>query len=115
MRVVLSETHTLSAAILNLTKMNLAVAGSPHGVGVVDTDVLSLLDVHCRPDHHSGQQHGLNRFDEQDSVSTMQKNGWTIHSIFLVLSGLKKSFTLDVITKGQSTTISLCIGPFSAW
>ena len=58
MRVVLSETHTLSAAILNLTKMNLAVACSPHGVGVVDTDVLSLLDVHCCPDHHSGQQNG---------------------------------------------------------
>ena len=45
----------------------------------------------------------------------MQKTGWTIHSFFLVLSGLKKSFTLDVITRGQSTTIFLCIGPFSAW
>ena len=45
----------------------------------------------------------------------MQKTGWTIHSFFLVLSGLKKSFTLDMITRGQSTTIFLCIGPFSAW
>ena len=45
----------------------------------------------------------------------MQKTGWTIHSFFLVLSGLKKSFTLDVITRGQSTTIFLCIGPYSAW
>ena len=35
----------------------------------------------------------------------MQKTGWAIHSFFLVLSGLKKSFTLDVITRGQSTTI----------
>ena len=46
----------ISTAILNLTKMNLTVAGSPHGVGVVDTDVLPLLDVHCCPDHHSAQQ-----------------------------------------------------------
>ena len=52
---------------------------------------------------------------EQDPASTMQKTGWTIHSFFLVLSGLKKSFTLDMITRGQSTTIFLCIGPFSAW
>ena len=51
----------------------------------------------------------------QDPASTMQKIGWTIHSFFLVLSGLKKSFTLDMITRGQSTTIFLCIGPFSAW
>ena len=54
-------------------------------------------------------------FIEQDPVSTIQKVGWTIHSSFLVLSGLKKSFTLDLITRGQSTTIFLCIGPFSAW
>ena len=27
----------------------------------------------------------------------------------------KKSFILDMITRGQSTTIFLCIGPFSAW
>ena len=52
---------------------------------------------------------------KQDPVSTIQKTGWTIHSSFLVLSGLKKSFTLDMITRGQSTTIFLCIGPFSAW
>ena len=45
-------------------------------------------------------------------MSTMQKTGWTIHSSVLVLSGLKKSFTLDVITRGQSTTIFLCIGAF---
>ena len=45
----------------------------------------------------------------------MQKTGWTINSFFLVLSGLKKSFTLAVITRGQSTTIFLCIEPFSAW
>ena len=45
----------------------------------------------------------------------MQKTGWTIHSPFLVLFGLKKNFTLDVITRGQATTIFLCIGPFSAW
>ena len=29
----------------------------------------------------------------------MQKTGWTIHSPFLVLFGLKKNFTLDVITR----------------
>ena len=53
---------------------------------------------------------------EQDPVSSMQKTGWTIHSSFLVLSGLEKGFTLDVFTsRGQSTTISLCIGPLSAW
>ena len=51
----------------------------------------------------------------QDPVSTMQKTGWTIHSFFLVLCGLKKSFTLDKITRGHSTTIFLCFGPFSAW
>ena len=45
----------------------------------------------------------------------MQKTGWTNHFSFLVLSGLKKGFTLDVITRGQSTTIFLCIGLFSAW
>ena len=33
---------------------------------------------------------------KQDPVSTMQKTGWTIHSSFLVLSGLEKGFTLDV-------------------
>ena len=45
----------------------------------------------------------------------MQKTGWTNHSSFLVLSGLEKGFTLDLITSGQSTTIFLCIGPFLAW
>ena len=52
---------------------------------------------------------------KKNPASTMQKTGWTNHSFFLVLSGLKKSFTLDMITRGQSTTIFLCIGPFSAW
>ena len=52
---------------------------------------------------------------KQDPVYPMQKTGWTIHSPFLVLFGLKKNFTLDVITRGQATTIFLCIGPFSAW
>ena len=33
----------------------------------------------------------------------MRKTGWTNHSSFLVLSGLKEGFTLDVITRGQST------------
>ena len=48
-------------------------------------------------------------------MSTLQKAGLTNHSSFLVLSGLKMSFTLNVITRGQSTTIVLCIGPFLAW
>ena len=40
---------------------------------------------------------------------------WLDHSfLFLVLSGLKKTFTLDVFTRGQSTNIFLCIGPFLA-
>ena len=30
----------------------------------------------------------------------MEKTGWSFHSSFLVGSGLKKGFTLDVITKG---------------
>ena len=38
---------------------------------------------------------------------------WLDHSF--LFPGLKKSFTLDMITRGQSTTIFLCIGPFSAW
>ena len=50
---------------------------------------------------------------KQDPVSTMQKTGWTIHSSFLVLSVLEKGFTLDVITRGQSPTIFLCIRPLS--
>ena len=52
-----------------------------------------------------------NKRKKQDPVSTLQKTGWTIHSSFMVLSGLEKGFTLDVITRGQSTTIFLCIGP----
>ena len=46
--------------------------------------------------------------DPQDTAkrgSTMQKTGWTIHSFFLVLSGLEKGFTLDVITRGQSCVL----------
>ena len=61
---------------------------------------------------------GIENWEEQvkqDPVSTMQETGWAIHSSFLVLSGLEKGFTLNVITRGQSLTISLCIGPFSAW
>ena len=43
-------------------------------------------------------------------------NDWLDHSfLFPGLVGLKKSFTLDVITRGQSTSIFLCIGPFLAW
>ena len=53
--------------------------------------------------------------EKQYPVSTMQKTGCTNHSSFLVKSGLEKGFTLDLITRGQSTTIFLCIGPFSAW
>ena len=56
----------------------------------------------------------INAQIEQDPALTMQKTGWTIHSFFLVLSDLKKIFTLNVITRGQSTTIFLCIGPFLA-
>ena len=37
---------------------------------------------------------------KQGPVSTMQKTSWTIHSSFLVLPGLEKGFTLDVITRG---------------
>ena len=48
-------------------------------------------------------------------VFTMQRTGWTVHSSFLVLCGLRKGFTLDVISRGQATTIFLCIGPFLAW
>ena len=32
--------------------MKLSVCRAPHGVAVVDADVLSLLDVHRGPDHH---------------------------------------------------------------
>ena len=56
--------------------------------------------------------------EKQDQVSTRCKRltgpfiplSW---SCFLVLK-LEKGFTLDVITRGQSTTILLCIGPFLA-
>ena len=51
---------------------------------------------------------------KQDPVSTMKKTGWTIHSSFLVLCGLEKGFTLDPITRGQSTTLFVCVGPFLA-
>ena len=34
---------------------------------------------------------------------------------FLVWFGLERRFTVDVISRGQSTTIFLCIRPFSAW
>ena len=46
----------------------------------------------------------------------MQKAGLISHSSFLVLlPGLEKGFTLDVITREQLTTVFLSIGPFSAW
>ena len=32
--------------------MQLPVGGAPHGVAVVDADVLALLDVDGGPDHH---------------------------------------------------------------
>ena len=38
--------------ITPLTQMNLPIASSPHGVAVVDADVLPLLDVHRCTDHH---------------------------------------------------------------
>ena len=41
--------------------------------------------------------------EEQDTASTMQKTGWTIHSSFLVLPGLEKGFTLNMITRGELT------------
>jgi len=39
----------------------------------------------------------------------MQKTGWTIHSFFLVLSGLKKSFTWDMINLGGSQKKIFCV------
>ena len=49
---------------------------------------------------------------EPVQVSTMQKTGLTNYSSF----SLKKGITyMNVITMGQSTTIFLCIRPFSAW
>ena len=41
--------------------------------------------------------------------------GWTTHPSLLVLSGVEKGFTVDMITRGQSTTVFQCSGPFSAW
>ena len=38
--------------------MQLPVGGAPHGVAVVDADVLALLDVDGGPDHHSTVQYG---------------------------------------------------------
>ena len=51
---------------------------------------------------------------KQDPVFIMQKTGWTIHSSFLVWIWKRISFW-DMITRGQWTTIFLCIGPFSVW
>ena len=42
----------------------------------------------------------------------MQKTGLTINSFFLVLSGLKKSFTLDVMTRGTQQPSSCVLGHF---
>ena len=49
---------------------------------------------------------------EQDPVSTMQKTGSTIRSSFLVWCSLEKGFTLDLTTRGQSTTVSYVLGHF---
>ena len=38
---------------------------------------------------------------------------WLNHSF--LFPGLEKGFTLDVITRGRSSAIFLCIGPFLAW
>ena len=39
--------------------------------------------------------------------------GWLDHSF--LFPGVEKGFTLDVIIRGQLTTIFLCIWPFLAW
>ena len=49
----------------------------------------------------------------KDPVSTMQKTGWTNHFSILILFVLEKGFTLDVITRRQSTNILLCMAIFS--
>ena len=50
--------------------------------------------------------------EEQDPLSTMQNTGLANYFSFLVW---KKVLPMDVITLGQSTTIFLCVRPFSAW
>ena len=47
----------------------------------------------------------------QDPVSTMQKTGWTNYSSLPVW---KRVSPMDVVARGELTTIFLCIGPFSA-
>ena len=49
---------------------------------------------------------------EQDSVSTMQKNGWTIHSSFLVLSDLEKGLTWMWSLVGRQQPFSCVLGHF---
>ena len=46
------QTLTIISQFLSFTKVKLSVCRAPHGVAVVDADVLSLLDVHRGPDHH---------------------------------------------------------------
>ena len=48
--------------------MDLSVVCPPHGVAVVDADVLSLLDVHCCSDHNPdvGRLKSVN-IDEQET------------------------------------------------
>ena len=55
----------------------------------------------------AGQEHLDDHTIKQDPVLVMQKTGWTNYSPFLVLCGLEKGFTLDVIIMGQSKTIFL--------
>ena len=50
--------------------------------------------------------------EEQDPLSTMQNTGLANYFSFLVW---KRVLPMDVITLGQSTTIFLCVRPFSAW
>ena len=54
--------------------------------------------------------------EQQTRPSVNYAKGWLDQSSsFLVLSSPAKGITLDVIDMGQSTTIFLCIGRFSAW
>ena len=52
----------------------------------------------------------LNQHITRPSVN--YANDWLDHSFHV--PGLEKGFTLDVITRAQSTSISMCNGPFSA-
>ena len=82
----------------------------PNELHIMPWGPISLITLCSFPSCLSSP-HSRQSVTEQDPVSTMQKTGWTNHSSFLVLSSLEKGFTLDVITRGQSTIIFLCIGP----